>query len=177
MVSTSPLHRTRREPHTAHDHEASSHHDVEEASATDEGTHSGTATSTRERNEVSSDDDDEFGEEEGAEDAEGNSTQHPLSGVVAAVQTMAIVGRLMVLHDELDAGHANFYQQRRKLTVANDDWKDLNNNNIVYVRRVYVAITTTPAAMDDEQSKMAEVLAKKLETFGGDADQYLAGKS
>jgi hypothetical protein len=170
MASTSPLHSTRRESLTAHDHEASYHHEVEET-ATGEGNHSGTATSTRERNEVSSDD------EEEAEDAEGDSTEHPLSGVVAAVQTMAIVGRLTVLHDELDAGYANFYQQRRKLTVANDDWKDLNNSNIVYVRRVYVAITTTPAAMDDEQSKMAEVLAKKLETFGGDADQYLAGKS
>jgi hypothetical protein len=53
------------------------------------------------------------------------------------------------------------------------DFEDLNINNLVHVRRVYAAITT----MDDEQSKMAEVLAKKLETFGGDADQYLAGKS
>lgn len=180
MASTSPLHHARREAPTAHDHEVSSHHEVEEASATGEGTHSVTATSTRKRNDISNDDDDdddEFGEEEGAEDAEGDFTQHPLSGVVAAVQTMAIVGRLTVLHDELDAGHANYYTQRRKITIANDDFEDLNINNLVHVRRVYAAITTTPAAMDDEQSKMAEVLAKKLKAFGGDADQYLAGKS
>ena len=147
MASTSLLHHARRESLTTQDHEVSSHPEVEEA-------------------EVDNDNEEESGEE-------GDSTRFPLSGAVAAVQTMANVGRLMVLHDELDSGHASVYQQRRKLTVANDDYEDLNNNNLSYVRRVYSAITTTPASMDNEQSKMAEVLAKKLKTFGGDADQYL----
>ena len=147
MASTSLLHHARRESLTTQDHEVSSHPEVEEA-------------------EVDNDNEEESGEE-------GDSTRFPLSGAVAAVQTMANVGRLVVLHDELDSGHASVYQQRRKLTVANDDYEDLNNNNLSYVRRVYSAITTTPASMDNEQSKMAEVLAKKLKTFGGDADQYL----
>ena len=120
------------------------------------------------------DDQEESDEEEGVQ---GSSIQQvPLSGAVAAVQTMAVVGRLTVMHDELDAGHAAVYSIRRRLTVSNDDYADLNINNESYVRRIYIAITTTPASMDDDQSKQAEVLAKKLKTFGGDADQYLAGK-
>lgn len=179
MAFTAPLHRANSaSPTLAQDHEASSHPKVHKSSATGEGIYSGTATSTRERN--NGDDGEEFDEEEGAGDAEGGSTRIPLSGAVTAVQTMAIVGKLRVLHDdlgELDSGYASMYQQRRKLTVANDDYEDLNNNNLSYVRRMCAAITTTPAHMDDEQSKQAEVLAKKLKTFGEDADQYLAGKS
>lgn len=161
-----------------------SHSEVGEASAGVEGNYPGTATSIRERYDEINDDkgefeegefgEAEFGEAEGSEDAEDDQPQVPLS---AAIQTMANVGSLTVLHDdlgELDAGYASYYQQRRKLTVANDDYAELNNNNTSYVRRVYVAITTTPAPMDDEQTKMADVLTKKLKTFKSDADQFLA---
>lgn len=183
------------EPIPEQDHEVSSRLEIEEASATGEGNHPSTAASNRERDEVGSDDEQESDEKKGAEGAEGSSTRLPLSGVVAAVQRMDVVGRLTVLHDdlgELDSGHTSCYSQRRKLTVANDDYANLNENNLGYVRRVYTAITTTPAAMDDEQTKvshdiftlfqdrwlartqMEAVLSKKITTFGNDADQYLA---
>ena len=149
----------------------SPHSVVEEASAARESVNSATATSVREHDQDSCDGEIQSGGKGGAGDAEGESAQLPLSG---AVQTMAIVGRLTALHDELDGGYASYYQQRRKLTVANDDYADLNNNNSSYVRRVYAAITTSPATMDDEQSKMADTLVKKLRSFGSDADQYLA---
>ena len=153
------------------------HSQFEAALPAVEGNDPGTTTSIRERDQDSNDGEGESGDEGSVEDAEGDSTQLPLSG---AVQTMALVGRLTELHEslgELDAGYASYYQQRRKLTVANDDYADLNNNNnnnTAYVRRAYVAITTTPVPMDDEQSKMAAALSKKLKSFGDDADQYLA---
>jgi len=150
------------------------HSQFEAALPAVEGNDPGTTTSIRERDQDSNDGEGESGDEGSVEDAEGDSTQLPLSG---AVQTMALVGRLTELHEdlgELDAGYASYYQQRRKLTVANDDYADLNNNNTAYVRRAYVAIITTPVPMDDEQSKMAAALSKKLKSFGDDADQYLA---
>jgi hypothetical protein len=155
-ASTHPLHSAHSASHIPEqDHEVSSRLGLEEASATGEGNHPGTAASNRERDGVGSDDEEQPGEEEGAE---GSSTRPPLTRAIAAVKKMAFVGRLTVLHDdlgELDSGHASYYSQRRKLTVANDDYADLNENNLGYVRRVYTAITTTPAAMDDEQTKVS----------------------
>jgi hypothetical protein len=74
-----------------------------------------------------------------------------------------------VLHDdlgELDSGHASYYVQRRKLTVPNDDYADLNEHNLGYVRRVYTAITTTPATMDDEQSKVSQKIPHRFKSVG-----------
>jgi hypothetical protein len=170
MASARPLDSAHSaSPILEHDHEVSSHLEIEGASATGEGNHPGTAASNRERDKVGSNDDEESYDEEGAEGAEGSSTRLPLSGAVAAVKTMDVVGRLTVLHDdlgELDSGHASYYVQRRKLTVPNDDYADLNENNLGYVRRVYTAITTTPATMDDEQSKVSQKIPHGFKSVG-----------
>jgi len=170
MASTHPLHSAHSASHIPEqDHEVSSRLGLEEASATGEGNHPGTAASNRERDGVGSDDEEQPGEEEGAEGAEGSSARPPLTRAIAAVKKMAFVGRLTVLHDdlgELDSGHASYYSQRRKLTVANDDYADLNENNLGYVRRVYTAITTTPAAMDDEQTKVSHKIPHCFKSVG-----------
>lgn len=91
--------------------------------------------------------------------------------------TMPGIGRLSSLHDdegELDAGEASYYNFRRHLAIANDDYEDLYTNNVNYVRRVYNAITQTPATMDDEQTKMFNVFSKKIQAFGDVADQTIA---
>jgi hypothetical protein len=170
MASAHPLDSAHSaSPILEQDHEVSSHLEIQGASATGEGNHSGTAASNRECDKVGSNDDEESYEEEDAEGAEGNSTRLPLSGAVAAVKTMDVFGRLTVLHEdlgELDSGHASYYVQRRKLTVPNDDYADLNENNLGYVRRVYTAITTTPAAMDDEQIKVSHNISHELKGVG-----------
>ena len=50
--------------------------------------------------------------------------------------------------------------------MANDDYADLNENNLGYVRRVYTAITTTPAAMDDEQTKVSHKIPHCFKSVG-----------
>ena len=102
MASARPLDSAHSaSPILEHDHEVSTHLGIEGASATGESNHPGTAASNRERDKVGSNDDEESYEEEGAEGAEGSSPRLPLSGAVAAVKTMDVVGRLTVLHDDL----------------------------------------------------------------------------
>lgn len=113
------------------------------------------------------------------DDEQGTTVPDSTSTALApptTAQTMAGIGSLTTLHDsdELDAGYASYYNPRRILTIQNDNFADLYDHNANYVRRVYTAITTTPASMDDDQTKMVNAFTKKLQTFGGDADQYLA---
>jgi hypothetical protein len=97
--------------------------------------------------------------------------------VYAAAQTMAGVGQLATLHGDQGDMHAGFYtymQARRNLTIDNDDHQELITYHTPYVRQVYNAITTVPASMTANQTKMVTLWGKKLNALGNDADQYMA---
>lgn len=97
--------------------------------------------------------------------------------VYAAAQTMAGVGQLATLHGDRGGMHAGFYtymQARRRLTIDNDDHQELITYHTHYVRQVYNAITTVPASMTANQTKMVTLWGKKLNALGNDADQYMA---
>ena len=97
--------------------------------------------------------------------------------VYAAAQTMAGVGQLATLHGDrgdMHAGFSTYMQARRRLTIDNDDHQELITYHTAYVRQVYNAITTVPASMTANQTKMVALWSKKLNALGNDADQYMA---
>jgi hypothetical protein len=101
-----------------------------------------------------------------------NTTQ-----VMTAPQTFAGVGNLATMHGDrgnLLAGYQSYMQFRRHLTIPNDDYVHLMNNNTTFVRQVYDCITTTPGSMTNDQTKAVAHLTKKLQALGNDADQFMA---
>jgi hypothetical protein len=128
-------------------------------------------TSNSERDESESDDMDAEMEDDVTEDDQ-NATQ-----VNAPAQAIASVGNLATMHGDsgnLYAGYLSHTAIRHRLTINNDDYVLITNNNTAYVRLVYTSMTTTPASMTPDQTKMVADLTKKLNALGNDADPFMA---
>lgn len=100
-----------------------------------------------------------------------------------AVPTQKVrnVGNLTSMHgrrsEDVKAGYEFYYEARRPLNVANDDFAELENNISYYVTILYEHITTTPESMTKEQTTMVQRFEKKLTAMGQVADQHLANIS
>lgn len=147
----------------------------EHTTSASDGHSIGNPTSSSEHAEGQIDDDDCAIDKDFDEDFEEDDQNAPQ--VYAAAQKMAGVGQLATLHGDQGDMHAGFHtymQARRRLTIDNDDHQELITHHTAYVRQVYNAITTVPASMTANQTKMVTLWGKKLNALGIDADQYMA---
>lgn len=131
----------------------------------------GNPTSNSEHDESMIDDEDVATVEDFAEDNQNMIQVH------ATVRTMSDVGTLATMHGDLNDMHAGFsscMQARRTLAIENDDYVELVAYNSAYVRRVYTAITTIPASMTADQTRLVTLWGRKLTALGKDADPYMA---
>ena len=111
------------------------------------------------------------------EDADFEEDDEDATQVYAAAQKMVGVGRLATMHGDtgdLHAGFKSYMVSRRTLDIPNDDHAELVQYNSTYVRHIYNAITTIPASMTYEQTRMVNLWGKKLDALGDDADQYMS---
>lgn len=121
--------------------------------------------------------DDSMIDEDVANGEEFAEDDQSMTQVQATVQRMSDVGTLATMHgdvNDMHAGFSSYMQARRRLAIENDDHAELVTHNSAYVRRVYTAITTIPASMTADQTRLVTLWGRKLTALGEDADPYMA---